>query len=113
MQVTIDGWAPSSPSHEQRSKRGGSTSRTSHLTIPSQNGRIGRATKRKCVPAAGWNPSGRPPRPAVVHSGTSSGSVSARQTFRELLLDFFRGMREFNDRKACELEASLFENRRR
>jgi DNA-binding MarR family transcriptional regulator len=31
----------------------------------------------------------------------------------ELLLDFFRGMREFNDRKACELEASPSENRRR
>jgi hypothetical protein len=31
----------------------------------------------------------------------------------ELLLDFLRGMREFNSRKACELETSLAENRRR
>jgi len=30
-----------------------------------------------------------------------------------LLLDFLRGMREFNDRKACELEASPSENHRR
>ena len=31
----------------------------------------------------------------------------------ELLLDFLHGMREFNDRKACELEASLSETGRR
>jgi DNA-binding MarR family transcriptional regulator len=31
----------------------------------------------------------------------------------ELLLDFLRGMREFNDRKASELETSLGRNRRR
>jgi len=31
----------------------------------------------------------------------------------ELLLDFLRGIREFNDRKASELETSLGRNRRR
>ena len=71
---------PSSPIHDQRSSDGSFTASTSQSTTPRQPG-FGFAMKRNFVPTTGANPSGRPPAPVAVHSGTSAGSVTARQTF--------------------------------
>src|SRR6267143_6816558 len=55
-------------------------SSTSHSTMPRQPGR-GLATNLNRVPTFGEKPSGCAPRPCAVHSGMSTGSVNARQTF--------------------------------
>jgi hypothetical protein len=47
--------------------------------MPFQPG-LGLATNRNLVPGTGAKPSGRPPAPVAVHSGTRSLSVRARQT---------------------------------
>ncbi len=78
-QVTTEG-SRSSPFQVWRSMLGGSTSSTSQSTTPFQPG-TGLPTNLKWLPTSAEKPSGRPPRPVEVQSGTSSGSVSACQSF--------------------------------